>query len=43
MAGKGTGSGKRASSKAGNRFTSGGTTIKLKGRKPKLGNKGARS
>lgn len=43
MAGKGTGTGKRAAKMGGMKVTSGGTTIKNKGKKPRLGNKGARS
>jgi hypothetical protein len=40
MASSHQGTGKRAKTKAGHRFTSGGTTIKLKGKQPKRGNKG---
>ena len=36
------GTGKRASSKAGRKITSGGTTIKLPGKKLKRGNTGAK-
>ena len=37
------GTGKRASTKAGMKLTSGGTTIRLKGKQPKRGNKGGKN
>jgi hypothetical protein len=40
---KSAGSGKRASSKGGSRYATSGTTIRLPGKKPRKGNKGAKS
>lgn len=37
------GTGKRASTKAGHRFTSGGTTVKIPAKQPRRGNKGAKT